>query len=154
MSPQPSPPWTTGFQARRRGFNPGMRVSDAERSEVADRLSKHYSDGRLDQAEFDERLHRAMNAKTQADFVGLFDDLPDQPGTGQGADGTGTEPITPVIPRKRQRPGHPIERLILFAFIVIAAVVLGNTLVHSWLIWVLIGLLGFLWLRGYDRRRC
>ena len=45
-----------------------MRVSDAERSDVADRLAQHYGDGRLDQAELDERLSRAMSAKTQADL--------------------------------------------------------------------------------------
>jgi hypothetical protein len=56
--------------------NPQMRVSDSERSEVADTLSKHFSEGRLDQAELDERLHRAMSAKTRADFTGLMDDLP------------------------------------------------------------------------------
>ena len=62
-----------------------MRVSDAERAEVADRLSKHYGDGRLDQAEFNERLDRAMNAKTQADLNGLTDDLPEV-GTRPAAD--------------------------------------------------------------------
>jgi hypothetical protein len=60
--------------------DPNMRVSDAERTEVADRLARHYSDGRLDQAEFDERVSRAMAAKTFGDFQGLFDDLPDLAG--------------------------------------------------------------------------
>jgi hypothetical protein len=53
-----------------------MRVSDAERGEVADELSKHYSDGRLDEAEFNERLTKAMAAKTRGDLAGLLDDLP------------------------------------------------------------------------------
>ncbi len=65
--------WTRGSTS---SADPNMRISDAERAEVADRLSKHYSDGRLDQAEFNERLDRAMNAKTQADLNGLFADLP------------------------------------------------------------------------------
>jgi hypothetical protein len=64
-----------------------MRVSDAERAEVADRLAAHYGDGRLDRAEFDERVARAMSAKTRADLNGLCDDLPDL--EGRGADGTG-----------------------------------------------------------------
>ena len=51
--------------------SPSMRVSDAERAEVADRLSKHYGDGRLDQAEFNERLDQAMRAKTRQDLDGL-----------------------------------------------------------------------------------
>ena len=53
-----------------------LRVSDAERNDVADKLSRHFADGRLDQAEFKERLDAAMSAKTQGDLAGLFDDLP------------------------------------------------------------------------------
>src|SRR5580693_10186965 len=73
-------------QSRPRGFAPlfrgpysdqHLRVSDAERQAVADRLGEHFAEGRLDQAEFDERAGRAMSAKTRADLSGLFDDLPD-----------------------------------------------------------------------------
>jgi hypothetical protein len=53
-----------------------LRVSDADRNEVADRLSRHFADGRLDQGEFKERLDAAMSAKTQGDLSGLFYDLP------------------------------------------------------------------------------
>ena len=53
-----------------------LRVSDAERHEVAERLSRHFADGRLDQAEFDARLGRATAAVTRGDLHGLFDDLP------------------------------------------------------------------------------
>src|SRR5215471_9150333 len=90
MSPQFSPswmsnpPWAAGYTRRRSTANPNLRVSDAERADVADRLSKHYGDGRLDQAEFNERMERAMSAKTQSDFAGLFADLPDL--TDHGAD--------------------------------------------------------------------
>ncbi len=34
-------------------------------------LAQHYGDGRLDQAELDERLSRAMSAKTRADLAGM-----------------------------------------------------------------------------------
>ena len=64
----------------RLGPDLNMRVSDAERAEVADRLARHFAEGRLDQAEFDERVSRAMAAKTVGDLRGLFDDLPDLPG--------------------------------------------------------------------------
>jgi len=33
-----------------------IRASDDERNGVADKLSRHFADGRLDQAEFQERL--------------------------------------------------------------------------------------------------
>ena len=56
--------------------DPHLRVSDAERNEVAERLSRHFADGRLDQSEFGARLDRATRAKTRGDLAGLFDDLP------------------------------------------------------------------------------
>ncbi|MGO9559640.1 MAG: DUF1707 domain-containing protein [Acidimicrobiales bacterium] len=59
-------------------FGPGssVRASDAERSEVIDSLSQHFGEGRLDQEEFDDRLQRAMSAKTRGDLVPLLVDLP------------------------------------------------------------------------------
>jgi hypothetical protein len=53
-----------------------MRVSDAERNSLADLLAQHYGDGRLDDAEFKERMDRAMSAKTRSDMYGLTADLP------------------------------------------------------------------------------
>jgi len=147
MSPTYTPPWTAGPQARRRG-HPGMRVSDADRTEVADLLSKHYSDGRLDQAEFDERLHRAMNAKTQDDFAGLFDDLPDLPASGE--DGK-KKPAGPPVPRRRGRRGS-LDRVIFLLILLAIAAFIVHTAIHSWLIWLLAGLLAFAWLRDRDRR--
>ena len=70
------PPSSARYGWRRGVPGPDLRVSDAERAEVAEILSKHFSDGRLDQAEFDERLQRAMSAKTRADLAGLLTDLP------------------------------------------------------------------------------
>jgi len=73
-APSTPPPWL--LATRRRNSYSGMRISDAERADVADLLSKHYGDGRLDQAEFNQRLDQAMRAKTYADLGGLFADLP------------------------------------------------------------------------------
>ncbi|MGO9457350.1 MAG: DUF1707 domain-containing protein [Acidimicrobiales bacterium] len=60
----------------RRGFDPSMRIGDAERNEVTDALGQHFSAGRLDQAELDERLGVASAAKTGADLAGVLADLP------------------------------------------------------------------------------
>jgi Domain of unknown function (DUF1707) len=84
-----------------------LRVSDAERQQVVDRLAQHFAEGRLDQAEFDERSSRAMTAKTRADLGGLFDDLPE----------TGA-PAVPDLPRRRRR--HPILALALIVVIALA----------------------------------
>jgi hypothetical protein len=92
-----------------------IRVSDAERQAVADRLAVHYADGRLDQAEFDERVGQAMSAKTRGDLRGLLDDLP-EPGP-TGAPGTVTAPSAATVSRHRHR--HPV---VLVALLVVAIV--------------------------------
>ena len=83
-----------------------LRVSDADRQAVTDRLSQHFADGRLDQAEFDDRVGRAMSAKTRGDLRELFADLSE----------TGA-PAVPELPRGGggtpaggpRGPGSPIE---------------------------------------------
>lgn len=78
------PPWPPGAGWRRdpdAAPPPEMRVSDAERHEIADALSTHFADGRLDQQEFDERMGQAMSAKTRGDLSGLLRDLPALPAT-------------------------------------------------------------------------
>jgi hypothetical protein len=108
--------------------DPGMRVSEAERAEVADRLARHYGDGRLDAAEFDERVSRAMAAKTVADFQGLFDDLPGLPGDAANASGTPKAPGTPppglgyrATRRPRGLRRGPVRTLLFVILIFIAA---------------------------------
>jgi hypothetical protein len=100
-------PWFTGPASDQH-----MRVSDAERQAVADRLAEHFSSGRLDQAEFDDRVGRAMSAKTRADLNGLFDDLPE---TGAPA---ATDPTTGQL---RRRHRHPVLLAALIVFVAIAA---------------------------------
>ena len=95
-----SQPRTHGLVPRfRYGYtDQHVRVSDAERTEVADRLAGHFGEGRLNQAEFDERVAQAMNAKIRGDLCGLFDDLP-EPGR-RGSQGrrcaARTAPRTPL----------------------------------------------------------
>src|SRR6201996_7127529 len=89
-----------------------MRVSDAERQAVADRLAEHFSSGRLDQAEFDERVGKALSAQNRAGPDGLFDDLPE---TGAPA---ATDPSTGQL---RRRHRHPVLLAALIVFVAIAA---------------------------------
>lgn len=116
MSAQYNQNWTRGFGPWFTGpaSDQHMRVSDAERQAVADRLAEHFTSGRLDQAEFDDRVGKAMSAKTRADLNGLFEDLPE---TGAPA---ATDPADPTgQPRRRQR--HPILLAALIVFVAIAA---------------------------------
>ncbi|HEY5361229.1 MAG TPA: DUF1707 domain-containing protein [Streptosporangiaceae bacterium] len=169
----PAPPQEPSFRSRASYANPGIRVSDAERAEVADRLSRHYGDGRLDEAEFSRRLDQAMGAVTQADLAGLFADLPDRdPGGpdqprgragrrragGSLSGGPGTEP--PPVATAGTAGRHPgryrwsLQRVLGLALIVVVAIAVGHVLSHLLVPWLVIALLVVLWLRfGPAHRR-
>jgi len=146
---------TRGYGTRQRVADATMRVSDAERAEVADQLAQHYGDGRLDQAELDERLGRAMGAKTQADLAGITADLPHldpRPGS------------RPPAPRSRS--GRPRSRLLPVVLLIVLAVVAWHAVTpffwapfwqwpglwfgSAWWLWI--ALLIFCWLRFGPRR--
>ena len=57
------------------GPEPCFRVGDVERSAACDALAEHYAAGRLDPAELEDRLARAVGARSQADLQVLFTDL-------------------------------------------------------------------------------
>ena len=124
--------------SRTRGFSPlfrglysdqHLRVSDAERQAVTDRLAEHFADGRLDQAEFDDRVGRAMNAKTRADLSGLFSDLPE----------TGAPAVTdhPHHPMRRRR--HPV---LLFVLVVLFIMATAHAVLWVMTPWLWVALLG------------
>jgi hypothetical protein len=146
MSPPTGPAWTRGFGPRWASDpRPDMRISDSERAEVADRLSKHYGDGRLDQDELNERLDQAMKAKTHADLAGLLADLP-------GDEPPGAEP---PARKPGRRNGHWLRRAGFLALVIVLAAILGHALAESFVPWLLIGFVALVWLRrGTRSRRC
>ena len=152
---------TRGYGTRQRAADATMRVSDAERAEIADQLAQHYGDGRLDQAELDERLSRAMGAKTQADLAGITADLPHldpRPGSRPARAGSGYPPA----PRSRR----PRSRVLPIVLLIVLAVVAWHAVTpffwapfwhwpglwfgSAWWLWV--ALLVFCWLRFGPRR--
>ena len=57
--------WDPAYPVGRRDWQSAdydLRASDDERNEVADKLSRHFAEGRLDQAEFKTRLDACMSA--------------------------------------------------------------------------------------------
>jgi hypothetical protein len=58
------------------GGPPGIRASDRERDAVVQRVQQAFAEGRLDDAEFDERMRAALVARTRADLDALLADLP------------------------------------------------------------------------------
>ena len=53
-----------------------LRASDTEREGAARSLATHFADGRLERAEFDERVDAAFAARTRDELRALFADLP------------------------------------------------------------------------------
>jgi hypothetical protein len=84
-----------------------MRVSDADRERVAERLREHFADGRLTSEELDERVTAALGAKTQGELRAVMTDLPEpapaEPFAGQ-------VPPGPVPPRWTSRPAFGYRR--------------------------------------------
>jgi hypothetical protein len=62
-------------------MNDQMRVSDAERDRVTDRLREHFAAGRLTSDELEERITAALHAKTEGDLRQVMTDLPEPAGT-------------------------------------------------------------------------
>lgn len=66
----------TAYRPVRHRTDPaGLRVSHAERDHVVDGLQTAFGEGRIDKGEFDERVGRALAARTRADLDGLLGDL-------------------------------------------------------------------------------
>ncbi|MEC3894268.1 DUF1707 SHOCT-like domain-containing protein [Nocardiopsis sp. LDBS1602] len=91
-----------------------MRISDAERDQVAEILREAAGEGRLDLDELDERLNAVYAAKTYADLEPIVADLP----TGATGPIVGTSPAVPTHgavvgggpPLVLQAKGQPMVR--------------------------------------------
>ena len=97
VDPAASPP-SVPAQARRR-VEP--RIGDADRDHAVEVLREHLAQGRLDPGEFDERMSRALQAKTSSEITPLFADLPEP------RPSTALEPVTFQAP-PWQRQSAPV----------------------------------------------
>jgi hypothetical protein len=114
-----------------------MRASDADRDRVTERLREHFAAGRLTQAELDERITGALNAKTLGDLRRLTTDLPEPGLVSPG--GRPPQWVGPPFPARRRGPR--IFPVLLFVLLVALLVPHGG--------WVLLGAVNFfllLWL--------
>lgn len=74
-----------------------LRISDAERHQVAEVLRQAAGEGRLDLEELDERLEATYAARTYADLVPITQDLPAE------------RPAQPPVPRPAAGPATRYE---------------------------------------------
>jgi hypothetical protein len=94
-----------------------IRVSDADREHVADRLREHFAQGRLSSEELDERITATLSAKTYGDLRRVMADLPEP---GLVAPQASWDAAAAARPRIIVRRG---PRLLPLAFIALIAAV-------------------------------
>lgn len=115
-----------------------IRAADADRERIAERLRKSHAEGRLDLAEFQQRLERCYEAKTLGELGELVRDLPRQD------EQKGRSSFGWLQPwRWRLAPFAPI----LVALILVSAAI-GH---HAFWLWI--PLLFIFWRMSWWRRR-
>jgi hypothetical protein len=131
-----------------------MRVSDSERQQVAERLQAALNEGRLDLAEYDERLQGAYQAKTYRELNQLTADLPGpaKPEKSRLAPAaTRSEGPVPAAPRRRSSIPPIAFALILLAGLGLIVTLASSGRVFFWPLFPL-GFWGLFILRGAQRR--
>ena len=144
---------------------PAPRIGDAERDRAVGYLQEHMAQGRLDGTEFDERLTRALSARTEADLQPLFEDLPEpRPATGLATTAPYTPPpwasAAPAGAALVESPSHhgaaaprghmPRGAVIILAAVWPAAILLSFLLgFHNWWIWVAAAMISYFVRRAF-----
>lgn len=102
-------------------LDPHVRIADSDRERAMADLAMHYTDGRLDHEEYDERLDAVWTARTRADLALLFDDLPRTP-VAQPPVRTPAKASSSQRNRRRSRvPLLPVLALLIALSIIIEA---------------------------------
>lgn len=129
--------------------DPDLRASDAERDAVATELGEHFQSGRLTQAEFDDRLGRALAARTHRDLDQLLADLPRK-----------QAPASPAPAPRRGAVAAPVVIALALGLAAAAVIGTGVAAAHGhrfwapwWLIFVIFVLVRRMRWRGPPRRR-
>lgn len=129
------------------GYGRRMRASDADRAATADRLRQHYTEGRLDAQEYDERIDRCYAAKTVDQLDELFVDLPRM------------APRQPAPEAEHHHRGYPPPWRIAAIVAVVAALIVVCALTGAHLFWLglplffIFGPFGLCRRAGYGRWR-
>ena len=147
---------------------PRMRAGTSDRQAAVDGLTRHFTEGRLDPTEFDERVGKAYAATYLDELPELFADLPEaspRRGPGAGVGRSGHDGAAAFVPAGRTGPWsgparppfhRPPRILVLLPVIVVIAMLFSMTaMTHGFflfpLIWIAMALL-FMG-RGARRRR-
>ncbi len=90
---------------------PAVRASDAERDAIIARLNVAFSEGRLTQEEFSQRMESAATARTRPDLDRLVADLPPEAAAGPAATASGRTVVHGGPPGRPQWYVFPIGGL-------------------------------------------
>lgn len=117
--------------------NGHLRASDADRDQVAERLRTAATEGRIATDELEQRLERALAARTYAELAALVADLP------------------PTLPARRRSsiPISPVARVAVALAIAIpvmmAMIFVLTGIIAGWMLWAIAGW----WFFGHRHRR-
>jgi hypothetical protein len=109
--------WQRETARRESTHRADVRASDAERDDVVHQLSRHTGDGRLTLDEFEERVDRALNARTRGDLDRTLLGLPR---ARAGA-------------ARRSDFAHRLRPVLTLALIALAIVTAG-----AWILWIVV----------------
>jgi Domain of unknown function (DUF1707) len=129
------------FWDRVAGRDPDLRAADADRERVAELLRTSHTEGRLDMAEFQERLERCYKAKTLGELDELVRDLPRQDEQEERLSIGWFRPLRWHVPQ--------LARL---APLLIVLVVVSAAAGHH-VFWLWVPLVFLLWRMSWSRRR-
>lgn len=124
-----------------------IRIGNAERTTALEALGEHYAIGRLDNAEYSERVDAVTAARTRSELSELFTDLPEPTPFGPG---DGSSQLTPAA-RAASAPvpaGGRREKIMrtlnLFAgggTVLVFLLLLALGVPMAWLVFILLPLL-------------
>jgi Domain of unknown function (DUF1707) len=105
---RPEGPGTAAVTSLESGHSPATRASDRERDAVLQRIQQAFAEGRLDDAEFDERMRAALTARTHGDLDALLTDLPAAaaPATAPATSGRGPGRVAIALKSSVRRAGR------------------------------------------------
>ena len=143
--------------------DPRIRASDADRDRAAALLREHHAAGRLTAEEFQDRMEKALEAKTLGEIDELLADLPaidlyrlphesvrrTPPGMRQSLMPDGPARLTRFTPATVSMGAWAVVASALVAIWAVAAVVSGGT----WFPWWAVVVLPWIWVLTRRARR-
>ena len=111
-----------------------LRISDQDREHAASGIREHYAAGRLDSAEFEERLQAVYAAKTRGELDALSADLPLLPVTASQARAITVQRRNEIARHAAQNAGGSLA-----PFLVCTAIWAASGAGFFWPVFLLIG---------------